>query len=72
MREDDYIQIDMEAEYLVCAVATQGKSSGSYLTSYRMSFSTDGETWSSHRKDGEKYSIDPLRMFLSHIRKDLE
>ena len=27
---DDYLQIDMGAEYSVCAVATQGKSTGSY------------------------------------------
>jgi len=50
---DDYLQIDLGAEYLVCAVATQGKSSGSYLTSYKLSFSTDGETWSFYQEDGE-------------------
>lgn len=50
---DDYLQIDMGAEYSVCAVATQGKSSGSYLTSYQLSFSTDGETWSTYQEDGQ-------------------
>ena len=50
---DDYLQIDLGAEYSVCAVATQGKSSGSYLTSYKLSFSTDGETWSFYQEDGE-------------------
>jgi len=50
---DDYLQIDMGAEYSVCAVATQGKSSGSYLTSYQLSFSTDGQSWTTYQKDGE-------------------
>ena len=49
---DDYLQIDMGAEYSVCAVATQGKSKGSYVTSYQLSFSTDGETWSTYQEDG--------------------
>ena len=49
---DDYLQIDMGAEYSVCAVETQGKSSGSYLTSYQLSFSTDGVTWSTYQEDG--------------------
>ena len=50
---NDYLQIDLGAEYSVCAVATQGKSSGSYLTSYKLSFSTDGETWGFYQEDGE-------------------
>ena len=50
---DDYLQIDMGAEYSVCAVATQGKSSGSYLTSYQLSFSTDGQTWTTYQEDGQ-------------------
>ena len=49
---DDYLQIDMGAEYSVCAVETQGKSSGSYVTSYQLSFCTDGETWSTYQEDG--------------------
>ena len=48
---DDYLQIDMGAEYSVCAVATQGKPA-SYLTSYQLSFSTDGENWSTYQEDG--------------------
>ena len=47
-----YLQIDMGAEYSVCAVATQGKSSGSYVTSYQLSFSSDGEIWSTYKVDG--------------------
>ena len=50
---DDYLQVDMGAEYSVCAVATQGKESGSYVTSYTLSFSTDGVTWSTYQEEGE-------------------
>jgi len=50
---DDYLQIDMGAEYSVCAVETQGKSSGSYLTSYQLSFSSDGQTWTTYQEDGQ-------------------
>ena len=57
---DDYLQIDMGAEYSVCAVATQGKSSGSYLTSYQLSFSTDGVTWSTYQEDG----VDKVHSFF--------
>ena len=46
-------KIDMGAEQSVCAVATQGKSSGSYLTSYQLSFSTDGQIWTTYQEDGQ-------------------
>ena len=49
----DYLQIDMGAEYSVCAVATKGKSSGSYLKSYQLTFSTDGQTWTTYQEDGQ-------------------
>ena len=52
-RDGDYLQIDMGAEYSVCAVATQGKSSGSYLTSYQLSFSSDGQSWTTYQEDGQ-------------------
>lgn len=48
---DDYLQIDMGAEYSVCAVATQGKPA-SYMKSYMLSFSTDGINWSTYQEDG--------------------
>lgn len=71
---DDYLQIDLGAEYSVCAVATQGKSSGSYLTSYKLSFSTDGETWSFYQEGGEDkvYRETILQNFLGrHLLGDV-
>ena len=55
-RNDDgiteYLQVDMGAEYTVCAVATQGKPD-SYVKSFILSFSTDGEVWSTYQEDGD-------------------
>ena len=50
---DDYLQIDMESLRSVCAVATQGKSSGSYVSSYKLSFSTDGVTWNTYQEQNQ-------------------
>ena len=49
---DDYLQVDMGAEYLLCAVATQGRSTGSWVTSYKLSLSTDGVTWTTYQEEG--------------------
>ena len=38
---DDYIQVDMGAIRAVCVVATQGKKDGSFVKSYKLSFSVD-------------------------------
>ena len=38
---EDYIQVNMRALLAVCAIATQGKKNGSFVKSYRLSFSTD-------------------------------
>ena len=38
---DDNIQIDMGALHAVCAIATQGKKNGSFVESYKPSFSID-------------------------------
>ena len=47
----DYLQVDMGAVHLVCAVATQGQGTSSVWTiSYKVHFSTDGVTWSSYKK----------------------
>ena len=42
---DDYIQVDMGAIRTVCAVATQGKKDGSFVKSYKLSFSVDEISW---------------------------
>ena len=47
---DNYIQVDMGAGRTVCGVATQGKANGSFLKSYRVSFSTDGTCWTAYKE----------------------
>ena len=47
---DNYIQVDMGAGRTVCGVATQGKANGSFLKSYRVSFSTDGTSWTAYKE----------------------
>lgn len=52
----DFLQIDMGAVHTVCAVATQGTGpGGSYVTSYKVSFRTDGESFFSDYKDENSY-----------------
>ena len=47
---DNYIQVDMGAGRTVCGVATQGKANGSFIKSYRLSFSTDGTSWTAYKE----------------------
>lgn len=47
---DDYMQVDMGALRIVCAVATQGKKNGSFVKSYRLSFTTNGSSWSAYQE----------------------
>ena len=44
------IQVDMGAGRTVCGVATQGKANGSFIKSYRLSFSTDGTSWTAYKE----------------------
>ena len=47
---DDYIQVDMGALHTVCAIATQGKKNGSFVKSYKLSFSYDESSWSVYQE----------------------
>ena len=47
---DDYIQVDMGALHTVCAIATQGKKNGSFVKSYKLSFSNDESSWSVYQE----------------------
>ena len=47
---DDYIQVDMGASHTVCAIATQGKKNGSFVKSYKLSFSIDESSWSVYQE----------------------
>lgn len=51
----DFLEVDMGAVHTVCAVATQGKAGGAYVTSYKVSFRTDGEFFFKDYKDKNSY-----------------
>ncbi|EDO27743.1 predicted protein, partial [Nematostella vectensis] len=49
----EYLQIDLNAVFVVCAVATQGASYGTeWVTSYKVQFSMDNQAWSTYRETG--------------------
>ena len=42
----DYLQIDLLYEFVICAVATQGKSTDNHWTTkYKLQLSYDGSNW---------------------------
>ena len=47
----DYLQVDMGLTRSICAVATQGKKNGSYVTSYKLKLSTDGAYWTTYKEN---------------------
>lgn len=54
----DYLQIDMGVMHDICAVATQGKATGSHITSYKLYLSNDGVNWNAYKeKNQEKVKI---------------
>jgi len=48
---NDYLQIDMGRLRHVCAVSTQGKKTGSWVTSYKLKFSVDGVTYNTYQEN---------------------
>ena len=47
----DYLQVDMGVPRSICAVATQGKKNGSFVTSYKLKLSTDGAHWTTYKEN---------------------
>ena len=47
----DYLEVDMEVTRSICAVATQGKKNGSYVTSYKLKLSSDGVHWTTYKEN---------------------
>ena len=51
-RPDDYLQIDLQYEFLICAVATQGRStSDDWTTEYKLQLSFDGSTFVTYKEN---------------------
>ena len=67
---DDFLQVDLQYEFFICAVATQGyplTSSSFWTTKYRLLFSVNGIDWLTYRENGtDKVGI--IATCLSEIR----
>ena len=51
-RRDDYLQIDLQYEFLICAVATQGRSTfDDWTTEYKLQLSLDGSTFVTYKEN---------------------
>ncbi|XP_022810231.1 receptor-type tyrosine-protein phosphatase F-like [Stylophora pistillata] len=51
-RPDDYLQIDLQYEFLICAVATQGRSTyDDWTTEYKLQLSFDGSTFVTYKEN---------------------
>ena len=49
-RNDDWLQVDLGTEILVCAVATQGDRDGNeWVTDFKLSYSSDGNVWTPYK-----------------------
>ena len=52
-----YLQIDLQALYIICAVSTQGNFQADYwVKNYTLQFSNDGTTWMVYR-EGEQIKV---------------
>ena len=52
---DDFLQVDLQYEFFICAVATQGypfNSSSFWTTKYRLLFSVNGIDWLTYKENG--------------------
>ena len=55
----DYLQIDLKYEYVVCAIATQGRASnGHWTTEYKLLLSLNNVDWVTYKENGnDKVSL---------------
>ncbi|CAH3147943.1 unnamed protein product, partial [Porites lobata] len=57
-----YLEIDLEAVHIICAVSTQGNAQGSqWVETYFLQSSTDGITWTDYEEDGQ------IKVFLGNF-----
>ena len=52
---DDFLQVDLQYEFFICAVATQGypmTSSTFWTTKYKLLFSVNGIDWLTYKENG--------------------
>ena len=69
LSRDDYLQIDLLYEYVICAVATQGNppsnsAAQEWTTEYKLRFSFNGTTFFPYKEN----KTDKVGMSCSHIQ----
>ena len=64
---NDFLQVDLQYEFFICAVATQGHPYSSYWTTkYKLLFSVNGTDWLTYKENGtDKVGISTC---LSEVR----
>ena len=67
--DDEYLQIDLLYEYVICAVATQGNPPGhsgalEWTTEYKLRFSLNGTTFFTYKEN----KSEKVGMLCSHIQ----
>ena len=63
---NDFLQVDLQYDFVICAVATQGHPSRSWTTKYRLLFSVNGTDWLTYKENGtDKVGISTC---LSEVR----
>ena len=53
---NDFLQVDLQYEFFICAVATQGyplTSRSFWTTKYKLLFSVNGTDWHTYKENGE-------------------
>ncbi len=63
---NDYLQIKLHFEFIICAVATQGKSSANEWTEeYKLHLSLSGTSWDTYQENNvDKVCLSPSGMFI--------
>ena len=47
-RTDDWLQVDFNRTVQVCGVATQGNNGGAWVKSFKLSYISDGNVWTTY------------------------
>ena len=54
VNSNDFLQVDLQYEFFICAVATQGHQSSSFWTTkYKLLFSVNGIDWLAYKENGK-------------------
>ena len=65
---NDYLKIDLQFDFFICAVATQGHpSSDLWTTKYKLLFSVDDRNWLTYKEKGKDKVCIAITTHLIHF-----